>query len=674
MTNQIRNSKLETKAFRVSSFEFDSNFEFRVSSFRLQGVFFGPMPPDLTEPAARLRGAITRSLTRFGFKDDSFLLILAVIVGMVTAAAAVGFHELILLVRNLLYLDTGESRLYRGFGMILLVAFPAIGGLIVGIVSRYLFRVREGHGIVDVMESVVRTSGFQSPLVSLEKILTAGVTIGSGGSAGAEGPIVQIGAGIASGIGQFFRIARSQMPVLIGCGSAAGISAIFNAPFGGVLFTLEVILQDFSIRAFTPVVVASVIAQVSELLLFKLIHHSQEFHPIFDISPDAIRTHEALRWGQVGNFVVLGLICGLVGVTLIRLMYKSESWFSRFKIPPVFKPALGGTLLGLLGIVYILVFGWLVLGVTKPVPFKTYPMPAFFGDGYGFIEQLLSPVYYTSPSTGTEKILILLAFLCAMKMIATCLTLGSGGSGGVISPSLFLGATAGAVMGSLLQRSHLFASVQPEVYALVGMGAVLAAVVHAPLASILICFEVTEDYKVMVPAMLACVVATATARLLYQDSIYTLGLRLRGIRTGTAGDRAVLRQLTVEDVTLEPASVVHAADPFQKILNLTAAGGAANFVVVDEHGAYAAMVVAADIQMALLDRDAVPLLVVAELMRTDVPLVKHTDDLGSVLEAFSRHDVSHLPVTMNSRPNHVIGLISRAGLMRKYQQTLADSR
>ena len=393
-----------------------------------------------------------------------------------------------------------------------------------------------------------------------------------------------------------------------------------------------------------------------------MIHHSQEFHPIFDISPDAIRTYEALRWGQVGNFVVLGLICGLIGVALTRLMYKSEGWFNRIKIPAVFKPALGGTILGLLGVIYVVVFGWIVLGVPKPVPFHDYPMPAFFGDGYGFIEQLLSPAYYASPTTGTERILILLAFLCGIKVIATCLTLGSGGSGGVIAPSLFLGATAGAVMGSILQRSHLFASVQPEVYALVGMGAVLAAVVHAPLASILICFEVTEDYKVMVPAMLACVLATATARLLFQDSIYTLGLRVRGIRPGTAGDRAILRRLTVEDVTLEPASVVHVADPFQKILNLTAATGAANFVVVDEDGAFAGMVVAEDVQMALLDRDAVPLLVVSELMRTDLPLGQAHRRSRLRPGSLFRHEVSHLPVTMSSRPDRVIGLVSRAGL------------
>jgi CIC family chloride channel protein len=632
------------------------------------------MAIDVTEPAARLRGAVTRLLSRLGFKEDTFILILAVFVGIITAAASVGFHELILLVRNTLYKNSGEEILYHGRGMALLVLFPTVGGLIVGLVSMYVFRTKEGHGIVDVVESVVRTSGFQSPLVALEKILTAGVTIGSGGSAGAEGPIVQIGAGIASGIGQLFRVARNQMPVLIGCGSAAGISAIFNAPFGGVLFTLEVILQDFSIRAFTPVVVASVIAQVTELLLFKMIHHAQDFHPIFDVSPDVIRAHEALRFGEVGNFALLGLICGLVGLGLTRLMFKAEDEFSKIKIPTVLKPALGGALLGLLGMLYVFVFGRLVLHVTKPVPFSAYPMPAFFGDGYGFIEQLLSGHYYSSHGAAEEKLLILLACLCAIKIVATCLTLGSGGSGGVIAPSLFLGATVGAVVGALFQHSHWFYDVHPEVYALVGMGAALAAVIHAPLASILICFEVTEDYKVMVPAMLACVVATATARVLFPDSIYSMGLRRRGVRTGVASDYAILRRLSVEDVTLEPATLVLPNNPFQKVLDLSAATGATNFVVVDDQGTYTGLISSDDIQMALMERDAIPLLIVSEMMRKDVKLVKNTDDLGSVLEAFSRHDLSHLPVTMNSRPNHVIGLISRAGLMRKYQQTLTESR
>ncbi len=623
----------------------------------------------VNEPASRLRQAITHFLARLGFREDSFIMILAVLIGMVTAAASVGFHELILFVRNALYLRVGEDYLY-GRGMWLLILFPLLGGLIVGFITRYVFRTREGHGVVDVMESVIRTSGFQRPSSAIEKILTAAVTIGSGGSAGAEGPIVQIGAAIASGFGQIFRVARQYMPTLIGCGTAAGISAIFNAPFGGVLFTLEVILQDFSIRAFTPVVVSSVIAQVTELLLFRLLHKAGEFHPIFDLSPDTVRLHDALQWGQVGSYVMLGLLCGVVGLGLIRFMQTVEKSFSRLRMPGFLKPAVGGGLVGVLGIFYILLFGHFVLHVPKPVPFENYPMPAFFGDGYGFIEELLSPGY-AAYLPGAKPILFLLGCLCLLKLVATCITLGSGGSGGVIAPSLFLGATAGAVMGAVLQHLGWVRPIQPEMYALVGMGAVLAAVVHAPLASILICFEVTEDYKVMVPAMLACVVATGLVRLVYTDSIYTQSLRKRGIRLGP-GDFTLLRRMNVEQVALEPASVVRPGDPFQKILDLAMSSGLSNFIVADDKGDYLGMIVSDDLQTTLLGKEAVPLLVVSELMRKDVPIVKNTDDLAQVLEQFAQHDVSHLPVAVNGREKHVIGLISRAGLMRKYQEGLSQ--
>ena len=220
------------------------------------------------------------------------------------------------------------------------------------------------------------------------------------------------------------------------------------SPFGGVLFTLEVILQDFS----DPGIHACRRRQRHRAghgaVALQDDPSRQEFHPIFAVSPDAIRTHEVLRFGQVGNFVVLGLICGLVGLGLTRLMNKSEESFVDLKAPSVLKPAIGGALLGSMGVLYVLVFGRLVLHVTKPVPFSAYPMPAFFGDGYGFIEQLLSPAYYLSHGAVEEKLLILLAFLCGIKIVATCLTLGSGGSGGVIAPSLFLGATVGSVMGA----------------------------------------------------------------------------------------------------------------------------------------------------------------------------------------------------------------------------------
>jgi chloride channel protein, CIC family len=625
-----------------------------------------------TAPAVRLRVLVTRFFNRLGFGDESFMLILAVIVGVVTAVAAVGFHQLILLIRDELYTHVTPDVLY-GRAMILLILIPALGGLAVGLFSTYLLRGAKGHGIVDVMESVIRTSGFQRPIVAIEKILTSSFTIGSGGSAGAEGPIVQIGAAIASGVGEIFGLARQHMPLLTGCGCAAGISAIFNAPFGGVLFTLEVILQDFSIRAFTPIVVASVIAQVSTLGLYqqlaRLQHTHEEYRAIFAMPPHDVAMHPMLNWGQVGNFVLLGLVCGLAGVALIKFMYASDQFFTRRRIPRPLVPAIGGAMLGVIGVLYVLVFGRLLLHQIKPFDFNSYPQPAFYGDGYGVVQQLLAgsfPGYVTF----SGRLLILLGALCLIKIVATCLTLASGGSGGIIAPSLFIGATGGGVIGILLRQTGYFPALQPQLYALVGMGAVLAAVVHAPLASILIVFELTQDYKVMLPAMLACVIATGTARILFPDSIYTLGLRRRGVPIRGSGDLNLLSRLTVEQTPLEPAVFARGGDPFQKLVDLSVETGAVDFIVVATDGTYQGMIGPSDMHAALLARDAIPLLNCGDLARSDLPLLKNTDTLAAALEAFTQHDVNRLPVTVVTAPDYVVGMLSRSALMRRYQQEM----
>jgi CIC family chloride channel protein len=602
---------------------------------------------------------------------------MAVLIGAVTGVAAVAFHELINLIRDLLYKQIGPDVLYSYKGMTLLVLFPTLGGLAVGLVSRFIFRTREGHGIVDVVESVVRSSGFQKPATAIEKIFTSALTIGSGGSAGAEGPIVQIGAAIASGVGQAFRVARAQMPILTGCGCAAGISAIFNAPFGGVLFTLEVILQDFSIRYLTPIVLASVIAQVSTQATYQIINHvtqhGEEYRAIFALSYSEVLRHSMLGWQQVGNFILLGIICGVIGANFTRAMYWTEHAFSRLKLPGAVRPAVGGALLGVMGVLYILLFGHLLMSAPnhKPFPYKDYPMPAFFGDGYGAIQQMLGPHFYVAAG-GT--VVLLLVFLLVVKILGTCVTLGSGGSGGIIAPSVFIGATAGAITGYLFQRTGWFPHIQPELYSLVAMGAVLAAVVHAPLASILIVFELTQDYKVMLPAMLACIVAVAVARVVYPDSVYTLILRTRGVRVGTASDFVLLRRITVEQVPMEPITVVHKDDPLQHLLELSAMTSTYDFVVSNGDGKYQGMILASDLNPLLVDHEAMPVLVVRDVMRTDIPPVRTSDDLATVLDAFSQHDVSHLPVCMPRTPDHVMGLISRAALIRKYQETLNAER
>jgi len=617
----------------------------------------------VTAAAARFRVLISRGLVGLGFKDDAFLLFVAAIVGVITAAAAVGFHALIDYIRDLLY-GINESFLY-GPGAILLIIFPMVGGLLVGIINTLFSRDSKGHGVVDVMESVIRSTGFVRPFKAIERIFSSAITIGSGGSAGAEGPIVQIGAALASGFGNFFRLSRTQMPLIVGCGAAAGISAIFNSPMGGLLFALEVILLDFSLKTITPVIIASVVANVTTQAILQRWMDQPRGFAVFQLPKITTFT---VAWPQLFNFLALGLICGVAGVALTLLASYSERWFEKSRMPRALKPAFGGAMLGLLGILYVAVFGWLSVN-GRPVIDKGYPMPAFFGDGYGFIQKLFEPSFYSSAPVG--YLLAALAFLLAIKIIATCLTVSSGGSGGIIAPALFIGAVAGGFLGLLLKQIGLFPSLDPAFYALVGMGAVLAAVVHAPMAAIVILVEISRDYQLALPAMLAAIVATAVARRIQPDSIYTLGLRQRGVITGAKSEHLLLRRIHVEEVTLEPASVLHRDDPLQVALDRTSKMGLSDFVVTDKQGYYIGMLLDEDVHAALVDREAVPLLLTSELIRHDIPVVMNTDDLASVLDRFTRHNLDHLPVCLSTAPGKVIGMISRGGLMKTFQQRMS---
>ncbi len=613
----------------------------------------------------RFRLVTTRSFARLGLRPDSFLVVVAVIVGLLTAAAAVSFHELINVIRNLLYNQLGEVRLY-GPWMVMLVVWPALGGLLVGFISQYIFRAREGHGIVDVMESVIRSSGFVKPASALEKIITSAITIGTGGSTGAEGPIVQIGAAISSGVGSFFRLTRAQMPTIVACGAAAGISAIFNSPMGGMLFALEVILQDFSIRNVTPVVVASVIAKVATTAVFGRVFH-ESWRAIFEMPPGNFN----VNWSLMGTFIVLGLTCGIVGASLSRFMHVVEEKFHHLKVPKVYKPAIGGAMLGLIAIVYVLFFGRILQHQAKPVPYGIYPLPAFFSDGYKFIQYLLSPTVYERGDIAFVSMLLL--FLLVAKIVGTCLTVGSGGSGGVIAPALFVGSVTGGLIGVAFRGVHIFHNtvIQPEVYALVGMGAALSAVVHAPLASILILLELTNNTSSLVlPAMLATVVATGVSRLIMPDSIYTAALRQRGLRISAGSNEALMHRLSVEQVDMEPATPIHMADPVQRVLDLMSAGRASDFPVLNKDGLYCGMVLADDLRTILIEREAIPLLTVEEVVRNDIPFSKTSDDLAETSDRFARYETSHLAVCLPGTPGRVVGMVSRAALMRRYQTAL----
>ena len=625
------------------------------------------IPGIVPQAGARFRVLTTRVLARLGLTDESFLVLPAILIGIIAAAAAVAFHELIDAIRWPLYGMLAPTFLY-GSGVALLILFPAIGGLLVGVFARFFGA--GGHGVPEVIESVIRTQGFTKPISAIQRILTSSITIGTGGSAGAEGPIIQIGAAIASGVGHVFRIARHHMPILVGCGAAAGISAVFNSPIGGVLFTLEVILQEFSIRTFTPLVIASVVANVATQAIFQNLLN-QEYNAIFVMPQNiaAIFGPHGFDWAQLPNFALLGLACGLAAVLLTTLMLWMEKRADLTGIGKVWRPAIGGAAVGVLGVAFVTLVGWWMLGKSKPFEFAGYHMPAFFGDGYGVVQQLLRPDYYVDRPLG--QMLAVLFVLCLLKIVSTCLTLASGGSGGIIAPSLFVGATAGACVGILFQKLHLFADIYPAAYALVGMGAVLGAVVHAPLASILILLELTRDYHIVPPAMLATIIATGVARFIFPESIYTAALKAHGIRLGSAHELSLLRRVTIEQIGMEPALVVRDSMPVAQLLDLMGQD-IRDAVSVDAEGNYTGLVRRQDLNVAMLQPGSLPLLVAGEIARAGLPLLASTDDLSRALELFAQADVDTLPVCVPERPKKVVGIITHQSLMSHYHEMLGQ--
>lgn len=622
------------------------------------------MPGDLTQRVQTL-------LARIGLGRDWAMIALGAGCGLVTALGAVGFIELVHLI------ESASRRAQINLPLILLPLIPMLGALVTSVLVYFGAREAKGHGVPEVMDAVIRKQGKIRPRVAVVKSLASACTIGSGGSAGAEGPIVQIGAAIGSGLAQLLLISREQATTLLGCGAAAGIASVFNAPIAGVFFVLEIILRDFSLKTFTPIVVASVFsAALTQAIV-------GENEAIF-AAGNELQSY-VFTLAELPSYVLLGLFCGAVSVLFVRALYMSEDFAERVKIHDIAKPVAGALLLGLLGIAIMLI----------PSMRGDSPVPAFFGNGYDAIRSLLDPLTYAlndpesagpvanrgvhglgdSGMTGivpTAMWAILL--LCAAKIVATCFTLGSGGSGGVFAPSLFIGASAGAGFGVGLQYLGLLPEGgSPAAYALVGMAAVVAGTTHAPLTAMLMLFEITRDVYVLLPIMLAAVVSTVVAQLFARDSIYSLKLRRKGVRIGVAGDWTILRKMLAGDAPLVPPVTVRPEDPLQQLIRMAESYRVEDFVVVNADGAYAGMVTGQDLRTALIEREALPLLVVGEVMRTDLPTVSPEETLDIVMGKFSTHDVSSLAVVTGDGARKVEGLLTRSRLMARYHRALAEA-
>lgn len=507
----------------------------------------------------------------------------------------------------------------------LCIAIPAAGGLLVGPFVHFLAREVRGHGVPEVMHAVAVRGGVIRPRIAVVTTVASALCIGSGGSVGREGPIVQIGAAIGSAIGQWLRVPARQLRTLVGCGAAAGMAATFNAPIAGALFAVEVILGDFAVAQFSPIVISAVVATVlSRFLLGN--------HPSFPV-PE----YELVSPFELGSYMGVGVVAGLLGVALIWSVSGSERLWERVALPEWLKPALGGVLVGVIAI-----------GV-----------PNVYGVGYGTVTQVLA---------GSLAPAALALFLVA-KLVATALYVGSGGSGGLFTPAIFLGATAGGLCGSLLDLVFPEATASSGAYALVTMGAVVAATTHAPISSILIIFEMTQSIAILPPLMAACVLSTLVARFLQKESMFTLPLARRGVDLRPDEDPNVLKSLWVRDVVDPRPQTVPASASLERVLDLIVESDHTEFFVVDESGAYVGPVRLAEVRRLLHEREHLAEVVVArDLVAEGRPGVTPEDNLDLAMSLFAREPVEELAVVDAENPTRLVGSLHRRDVIHALQQ------
>ena len=572
--------------------------------------------------------------------EDLTLMGTAVLVGLATGVGAVGFRYLISGVGWVSY--EWFPKTFPMLGHWFVVVVPAIGGLLAGLLIYFFASEAKGHGVPEVMEAVALRGGRIRPIVVVVKSFASSFSIGTGGSVGREGPIVQIGSAIGSVVGQKLGLTDNRIRNLVACGAAAGIAATFNAPIAGVLFALEVILGEFGVRYFSTVVVSAVVSSVIGRLVFG------DF-PAFIIPTE----YGISNLWEYALYPLLGILAGLVGVMYTRVIYWAEDVFDGWKgVVDWMKPMIGGALLGGLALLYPLVIG---------VNWEN--TPHIFNVGYEVIEGALANEY-------TLQIAIAFLFL---KLIATSLTLGSGGSGGVFAPGLFMGSMLGAAFGLLMQLAFPAAGISPGAYALVGMGAVFSATAHAPITAVLILFELTGDYRIILPLMLTVVIATFLSRVMMKgESIYTLKLSRRGVRLQSGRDIDVLQGVLVSEVMTQQYYSVQLDMPLAEAWDLINQTHAHSFMVLDHDEKLSGILTLSDLERGIQD-GLLETGTVADVYtgRSRLIVAYPNESVGQVLARMGSRSITRAPVVSADSPHKLIGMIRREDIIRAYNLGLA---
>ncbi len=548
---------------------------------------------------------------------------IAITVGLTTGFGVWLFKRVIVIVNS--GLTTGFGFLQPTLGMWIVVLIPVIGGIVVVLISKYFVGEEQVHGVASIMESEALAGGRLRYKTAPAKILASAISIGFGASVGPEDPSVQIGANLGSWLGQLLHSSDERLRVLVAAGSAAGIAAAFNAPIAGVFFSLELIHGEINGSALGMLLVASVASSVVTQAL-------SGPQPAFSVP--AYTLHSVFEFPL---YIVLGLLAGPVSALYIELLYVIRDMFHSIHFPGWSKAAATGLILGVVGIY----------------------LPQVLGVGYDTIQN----IFYSS-----NPVLWLLVALLIAKIILTPLSLGGGFTGGVFAPSLYLGATLGGAYGVI--AAHLFPGlgIAPSAFALVGMAAVLAGSVHAPLTATILLFELTGDYRIILPVMLAVAVSLLLSQRIQHDSIYLKGLVRIGIRLDRGRDVEILQSITVGEAMHMNTETLRESLPLLEAAEILERTRHHGMPVVNGQDHLVGILTVQDIEkVEELKRETAS---VGEAATRELLVAYPHESLSDALLRMSRHDVGRLPVVDRNFPRRLVGILRRTDVIRAYEIAL----
>lgn len=568
-------------------------------------------------------------------KESSFLILLALVVGLLCGLAAQLLKWLIHSISRILteHIDITS-------GNFAFLIYPLIGILLVSLFVRYVVKDNISHGVTRVLYAISRRKSRLKKKNMWASLIASSVTIGFGGSVGAEGPIVFTGAAIGSNIGQAFRLSPRILMLLVGCGAAAGIAGIFRAPIAGMLFTLEVLMIDLTGATVMPLLISSITAATVAYIL-------EGYNAEFFFSQS-----EAFVTSKIPYTIVLGIICGLFSLYFTRTMMMMEGIFAKIRRRST-KIALGGAILALL----------------------IFLFPPFYGEGYDSVNLLLDgnagdilqgTIFYVDRHQ-TWFVGLFLLLLILLKGFATSATNGAGGVGGTFAPSLFVGAVCGFLFAYVINHIDLAPDLSTKNFALMGMAGVMSGVMHAPLMAIFLTAEMTGGYDLFLPLLIVSTLSYMTIRIFEPYSIYTMRLAKKGDLLTHEKDKAVLTLLKTDSVIEKDFKEVHPEMTLKQVCDLISTCNRNLFPVTDADGNLKGIVLLDDIRNIMFRPDLYKKMTVSRFMAMPPARIEISDPMEKVMELFDKTGAWNLPVVENGK---YMGFVSKSKIFNSYRRVL----